>query len=114
MNQFTTLKQLNTFNETTNIQDIRNDVPSSEINHNISNTFSQNVSNYIDNNLKNLSQILSNIELFDILKNRDENLILIGANGSGKSTFSRQIKQNLTSNFNSFVAVIPAQKIFNI
>ena len=111
---FTTLKELNNFNENMNIDNIINDITSTEVNHNIFNYFSNNISSYIQNNLKSLSQTLSSIELFELLKDKDENLILIGANGSGKSTFSRQIKQILTSNFSSFVAVIPAQKTFNV
>jgi ABC-type cobalamin/Fe3+-siderophores transport system ATPase subunit len=112
--QQTTITTLNQFNANINIDNIINDVPSIETNHQIESCFSTNIQRFIPNNIKTIVQILSNIELFDLLKNRDENLTLIGANGSGKSTFSRQIKQNLNSNFGSFVAVILAQKTFNV
>lgn len=108
------LIELNAFNSQLNIDDILHEKPSTVVNHHIMSYFTNNVRSYIINNLDSLSQTLSNIDLFDLLKDRDENLILIGANGSGKSTFSRQIKQNLSNNFSSFVAVIPAQKTFNV
>jgi len=110
--EFNNLKDLNAFNKDININNLLKDIPTFNINNSIVDSFESIYPCIL--NLKTLSQFLSNMELLEILKNEDENLILIGANGSGKSTFSRQIKQNLSSNFNSFVAVIPAQKIFNV
>lgn len=112
-NQLSQLVSLNTFNENINIQKIIANEQTNEINQNVFNYFYQSISS-IKQNLQTTSQSLSSIEFFDILKDKNENLILIGANGSGKSTFSRQIKNNLKNQFSSFVAVISAQKTFGI
>jgi ABC-type cobalamin/Fe3+-siderophores transport system ATPase subunit len=54
--------------------------------------------------LKN-SQLIN----FDYFKNNDKNIVIIGANGSGKSSFARNTKQLLGDN----IAIIAAQKIFS-
>ncbi|MCT7546672.1 DUF4435 domain-containing protein [Aliarcobacter cryaerophilus] len=112
-NQFQYLKNINDYNKNLDIQKIISNEQIMSINHNIQNDFTQSIS-HIKQNLDAISQSLSIINFFDLLKNKDENLVLIGANGSGKSTFSRQIKNNIKNQFSSFVAVIPAQKTFGI
>lgn len=112
-NQFQYLKNLNDYNKNLDIQKIISNEQIMSINHNIQNDFTQSIL-CIKQNLDVISQSLSIIDFFDLLKNKDENLVLIGANGSGKSTFSRQIKNNIINQFSSFVAVIPAQKTFGI
>ncbi|MED7819390.1 MULTISPECIES: DUF4435 domain-containing protein [unclassified Francisella] len=53
------------------------------------------------------------IQSLDLLKNIGENLVLIGSNGSGKSTFSRNLKQKIRKDFNNnSTIVIPAQRAF--
>jgi len=112
-NQYSALEKLNIFNENIDMQKLIDNEYLSEINQHVFNHFNQSISS-IKQNLQTTSQSLSNVEFFDLLKNKNENLILIGANGSGKSTFSRQIKNNLKNQFSSFVAVIPAQKTFGV
>lgn len=111
--QFQYLEALNNYNKDLEIQKVISNEQMMNINSNIYNIFTQSISN-IKQNLDLISQSLSTINFFDLLKDRNENLVLIGANGSGKSTFSRQIKNNITNQFSSFVAVIPAQKTFGI
>lgn len=111
--QFQYLESLNNYNKNLDIQKIISNEQIMSVDHNIYNNFTQSISN-IKQNFDAISQSLSIIIFFDLLKNRDENLVLIGANGSGKSTFSRQIKNNIKNQFSSFVAVIPAQKTFGI
>jgi ABC-type cobalamin/Fe3+-siderophores transport system ATPase subunit len=111
--QFKYLEALNNYNKDLEIQKVISNEQMMNINSNIYNIFTQSISN-IKQNLDLISQSLSTINFFDLLKDRNENLVLIGANGSGKSTFSRQIKNNITNQFSSFVAVIPAQKTFGI
>ena len=113
LNQFQYLEGLDNYNKNLDIQKVISNEQIMTVDHNIYNNFVQSISS-IKQNLDTTSQSLSMINFFDLLKNRDENLVLIGANGSGKSTFSRQIKNNINSQFNSFVAVIPAQKTFGI
>ncbi len=112
-NDYTGLNSLNTFNENINIQAIINNEHINIADHTILSLFTSTLSN-TPNNLQTMIGALSTIELFDLLKNKNENLILIGANGSGKSTFSRQIKTNINQQYNSLVAVIPAQKTFGV
>ncbi|WP_432773184.1 DUF4435 domain-containing protein [Francisella salimarina] len=74
----------------------------------------------VNGNLANLEIIVVNIEnsiktikSLDILKNSNQNLVLIGANGSGKSTFSRNLKQKISASYkNNTTIVIPAQRTF--
>ena len=51
--------------------------------------------------------IIINLETFSHVKTISENIVRIGANGSGKSTFSRTIRAYKDGN----VAIIPAQKV---
>lgn len=51
---------------------------------------------------------LSQIEAFQFFANPTINYVLVGANGSGKSSFARQTRQILGRN----VAIISAQKVF--
>lgn len=106
------LVRINVFNQQINIQDLIKNKPMIEESQQMMNTF-QGLGRVIQD-LDTLCQALASIKYFDLLKNRDTNLILIGANGSGKSTFSRQIKKNISEQDNSFVAVIPAQKTFGV
>lgn len=116
-NQFPTLSQyletLNHYNKSLDIQKVISNEQIMNVDHNIFNIFIQSIQS-IKQNIDVISQVLSILDFFDLLKNKDENLVLIGANGSGKSTFSRRIKNNIKSQFSSFVAVIPAQKTFGI
>ncbi len=107
------LEVLNDYNKNLEIQKVISNEHISNTNYDVYSIFTQSISN-IKQNLDLIYQSLSTINFFDLLKNRNENLVLIGANGSGKSTFSRQIKNNITVQFSSFVAVIPAQKTFGI
>ena len=111
--QFQYLEDLNNYNKDLEIQKVISNEQIKNISHNIYNIFTQSLDS-VKRNLDAISQSLSIIIFFDLLKNRNENLVLIGANGSGKSTFSRQIKNNIKNQFSSFVAVIPAQKTFGI
>lgn len=47
------------------------------------------------------------IKIFDSIKDINSNIVLIGANGSGKSTFARSLKSTLSDNF----TIIPAQHL---
>lgn len=107
------LESLNTYNNNLDIQELISNEQIMNVDNNIYNNFIQSISS-IKQNLDDTSQVLSMINFFDLLKNKNENLVLIGANGSGKSTFSRQIKNNIKTQYSSFVAVIPAQKTFGI
>ena len=51
--------------------------------------------------------IIPSIEQLDIVKNRDENIVFIGANGSGKTTFSKALSAHAEQNLVS----IPAQRL---
>ncbi|MCK9171554.1 MAG: AAA family ATPase [Treponema sp.] len=52
---------------------------------------------------------IAQIQAFDYFKYTDKNYVIIGANGSGKSSFARNTKQILGEN----IAIIAAQKIFS-
>ena len=106
------IESLNIYNKTLDMQKLKNGEPITKIDSQLFNNFNQTQS--ILQNIELLSQSLSSIQFFDLLKNKGENLVLIGANGSGKSTFSRQIKKSIMQQLTSFVAVIPAQKTFGI
>lgn len=107
------VEYLNNYNKNLDIQKVIFNEQIMNVDHQIFHHFTQSIQSIMQN-FNAMSQSLSNIDFFDLLKNKDENLVLIGANGSGKSTFSRQIKNNIKSQFSSFVAVIPAQKTFGI
>ncbi len=55
-------------------------------------------------------QQLAQLDYFRLFKELDKNYVIIGANGSGKSSFSR-ITNKI---FKTQIAIIPAQKVFNI
>jgi ABC-type cobalamin/Fe3+-siderophores transport system ATPase subunit len=57
----------------------------------------------------NLFASLSAIENFKYVKDIKNNIVIIGANGSGKTSFSRHTQQILGDN----IVIIPAQKILN-
>jgi len=59
--------------------------------------------------IKSTSQKLKELEVFRHFRNVDSNFIVIGANGSGKSTFSRRARRVLGNS----VVIIPAQKVFS-
>jgi len=107
------LSALNVFNQGIIVQDILDNTHTSDVTQDIYGQFIQTVE-CITPSLQAISQSLLNIEHFDLLKNSNENLVLIGSNGSGKSTFSRQIKTRLVQQLHSFVAVIPAQRTFGV
>ncbi|RDU65275.1 hypothetical protein CQA53_06790 [Helicobacter didelphidarum] len=52
------------------------------------------------------------VELVKLVTEYKGNLILIGANGSGKSTFARHFKGSVSQHYPSKFVVIPAQKVF--
>lgn len=106
------LKNLNIYNKALDIQKLINNEAITIVDSQLLNNFHQ-AQSFLQN-MESLSQSLSNIQFFDLLKNKGENLVLIGLNGSGKSIFSRQIKKSIVQQFTSFVAVIPAQKTFGI
>lgn len=67
-------------------------------------TLYQNSFGFAEEELSRLSQI----EAFHFFANSTINYVLVGANGSGKSSFARQTRQILGRN----VAIISAQKVF--
>lgn len=67
-------------------------------------TLFQNSFGFSEEELSRLSQI----EAFHFFANSTINYVLVGANGSGKSSFARQTRQILGRN----VAIISAQKVF--
>lgn len=62
--------------------------------------------NYSLNNVLHTYRHLNNFKLF---KNLEKNFVIIGANGSGKSSFSRRTREILGNN----VAIVASQKIFS-
>lgn len=113
VHQALALKSLNQYNVDLDIQKLISNEPINIGHPQLLHNFQQS-SQSIVQNLETLSQSLASIELFELLKNKGENLVLIGSNGSGKSTFSRQIKKSIAQQSSSFVAVIPAQKTFGV
>lgn len=65
------------------------------------------IQNSLGFSIEELSR-LSQIEAFHFFANSTINYVLVGANGSGKSSFARQTRQILGRN----VAIISAQKVF--
>ena len=61
----------------------------------------------IDNDFKKLSQSLTSVFVFNSIKYIITNIVLVGANGSGKSRFSRQIARS--NGLNLPINIIPAQ-----
>jgi energy-coupling factor transporter ATP-binding protein EcfA2 len=59
--------------------------------------------------ISNITQTFINLNIFDHFRDIASNIVIVGANGSGKSTFSRHTKAVLGNN----VVIIPAQKIFH-
>ena len=60
----------------------------------------------IDN--EQLKSIFSHLENFSLFKCLENNFVIVGANGSGKSSFSRKTKQILNN-----VVIIASQKVFS-
>ena len=58
------------------------------------------------NFLNNCKSLLSNLIIFEQIKDLRDNIVMIGANGSGKSTFARQLRGHLASN----VVILTAQR----
>ena len=59
--------------------------------------------------LKNSKDLLSNLIIFEQIKDLKDNIVMIGANGSGKSTFARQLRGHLASN----VVILAAQRFLH-
>lgn len=59
---------------------------------------------YIDNKVSSLKNELKRIEYLSLIK--DSNVILVGGNGVGKSSFASYLKDSMSSN----IVVVPAQK----
>ena len=57
--------------------------------------------------INSISDKLTKIYIFNQLKNIQGNIIMIGANGSGKSTFARQLNGKLSNN----VVILSAQRL---
>lgn len=75
--------------------------------------FINNISHVL-NHSKDLSETflrkLAHLDTFEHFKSIDHSIVIIGANGSGKSSFSRNAKKALGGN----VAIISAQKLFTL
>lgn len=56
------------------------------------------IMNLYEQHLLVLLNKISSVRIFDKIKNIDGNIVLIGANGSGKSTFARNLKGKLSDN----------------
>lgn len=65
--------------------------------HNALNALQWIMYNY-DQHLSTLKNKISSIKIFYKIKDIDSNIVLIGANGSGKSTFARNLKGKLSDN----------------
>lgn len=63
----------------------------------------------IPTQLSRFGQFLNSIFIFNYIKSIFNNIVLIGANGSGKSRFSREIAHSKTSS--SPISIIPAQHL---
>lgn len=59
--------------------------------------------------LKKILDSLIQLKAFEYFKNSDKNVVIIGANGSGKSSFARKTRKVLGDN----ITIIAAQKIFS-
>ncbi|MCP3923367.1 MAG: AAA family ATPase [Desulfobacterales bacterium] len=82
-------------------------------NTNARNDFINSIQDILYNNNKIIENTLNrlyHVKSFDSIKDIEQSVVIIGANGSGKSSFSRRTK----SIFGTNVSIISAQKIFNI
>lgn len=57
--------------------------------------------------IKRLSDTQSKLSIFDSIKNIHGSIVMIGANGSGKSTFARQLKGKLSDN----ISILSSQNL---
>lgn len=57
--------------------------------------------------ISTLSDIRCKLHIFDQIKNIDGSIVMIGANGSGKSTFARQLNGKISSN----IVILSAQHL---
>ena len=62
---------------------------------------------YYSEHVALLERKISTYEIFDKIKWINNNIVMIGANGSGKSTFSRQLKGKISSN----ISILSAQHL---
>lgn len=63
---------------------------------------------YYTNNLNLLKNKVAALVIFDKIKNIKGNIVMIGANGSGKSTFSRQLRGKIST---SSLSILSAQRL---
>lgn len=62
----------------------------------------------LETNIKEIDSAIAHLENFTLFKHLNNNFVIIGANGSGKSSFSRRTREVLGGN----VVIIASQKIF--
>ncbi len=62
----------------------------------------------LETNIKEIDSAFAHLENFTLFKHLNNNFVIIGANGSGKSSFSRRTREVLGGN----VVIIASQKIF--
>lgn len=98
------ITQLNNFEE--NILQKKDKLYSSEDRNTISNLYNM-IHNLCISSINTIFSKISAIEIFDKIKDINNNIVMIGANGSGKSTFSRTLKLELGNN----ITIIPAQHL---
>lgn len=58
----------------------------------------QSILNFYINNFQQLKNKILTLNIFDKIKNIKGNIVMVGANGSGKSTFARQLQGKITPN----------------
>lgn len=114
---FNTLNQSRTMRELpgplSHIQNLYDDASNDEINFQKKQTFisfAQNIFQIAVDIARKDYLSLAQIYAFKYFGNTDKNFVIIGANGSGKSSFARNTKKVLGKN----VAIIAAQKIFSL
>ncbi len=88
---------INTFGDTVNFNVKNNTI------HNLTN-----ILQILDGSIFKLLKSLAQLDTFEYFKNIEHSVVIVGANGSGKSSFSRNTKKVLGDN----IAIISAQKIF--
>jgi ABC-type Mn2+/Zn2+ transport system ATPase subunit len=106
-----------------NIKDLQKWIP--QVSQNIDNIFSdsfdfnikrnvlqlvQNILNHSNGFAIRFLQRLAQLDTFEYFQNIEHSVVIVGANGSGKSSFSRNTKKVLGGN----VAIISAQKVFSL